>query len=70
MKMNLKQTKITGLTMELALKAKEYEKLCQELEKLKENNINPNDKRLLEIKKLFEKNQEEIIEIKKQIEKI
>lgn len=30
--MNLNQTKLVGLTMELDLKAREYKKLCDKLE--------------------------------------
>ena len=33
--MDLSQTKLVGLTMELELKAREYEKLCNKLEQLK-----------------------------------
>lgn len=37
--MNLSQTKLVGLTMELDLKTREYKKLCDKLEKLKQGNI-------------------------------
>lgn len=66
--MNLNQTKFIGLTMELDLKAKEYKILCDKLDILKEKGINPNDERLLEIKKLFQKNHDEIAQITKQLE--
>ena len=39
--MNLNQTKLVGLTMELDLKAREYKKLCNKLEQLKQSDINP-----------------------------
>lgn len=68
--MNLKQTKLVGLAMELELKTREYKKLCDELENLKENNINPNDEQLLKLKQLFQKNHKEIVEINQQIKNI
>lgn len=68
--MNLSQTKLVGLTMELDLKAREYKQLCDKLEKLKEMNINSNDKKLLELKELFQKNHDEIVEINKQISEL
>ena len=68
--MNINQTKLVGLMMELDLKTREYEKLCTLLDKLKENNINPNDKRLLELKQLFQKNHNEIMEIKNKMNDI
>lgn len=70
MKMNLEQTKLVGLTMELELKTKEYKKLCKKLEDLKEKNINPNEKELLLLKKQFQKNHVEIKQIKKELESI
>lgn len=68
--MNLSQTKLIGLTMELDLKAREYNKLCDKLEQLKQNNINPNDERLLKLKQLFEQNHDEIVEINRQIKEL
>lgn len=68
--MNLSQTKLVGLTMKLDLKAREYNKLCDKLEQLKQTNINPNDDKLLELKKLFQKNQNEIVEINKRIREL
>ncbi len=67
MRINLNQTKLIGLTMELDLKAREYKKLCNKLEKLKEANIDANSSELLELKSLFEINHNEIVEIKKQL---
>lgn len=68
--MNLNQTKFVGLTMELDLKAREYNKLCEKLEQLKEKNINPNDERLLGVRELFQKNYDEIVEINRQIKEL
>lgn len=65
--MDLSQTKLIGLTMQLELKAREYDMLCNKLDQLKKNNINPNDERLLTIKELFQQNYEEIAEINKKL---
>ena len=68
--MNLSQTKLVGLTMELDLKTREYKKLCDKLDELKERKIDPNDERLLAVKGLFQKNHDDLVEINKQIKKI
>ena len=68
--MTLEQTKLVGLTMQLDLKAKEFKFLCDKLEKIKQKGIDPNDKKLLEVKKMFEQNHNEIVEINKQIRKL
>ena len=68
--MNLSQTKLVGLTMELDLKTREYKKLCNKLDKLKENKIDPNDERLLAVKDLFQKNHDDIVKINKQIKEL
>ncbi len=68
--MNLSQTKLVGLTMELDLKAREYKKLCDKLDELKEEKIDPNDERLLAVKELFQKNHDDIVEINSQIKEI
>ena len=68
--MNLSQTKLTGLTMELDLKTREYKKLCDKLEQLKQSDINPNDEKLLELKQLFQENHDEIVEINRKIKEI
>ena len=68
--MNLSQTKLVGLTMELDLKTREYKKLCDKLDKLKENKIDPNDERLLVVKELFQKNHDDIVKINTQIKEI
>ena len=68
--MNLSQTKLVGLTMELDLKTREYKKLCDKLDELKERKIDPNDERLLAVNGLFQKNHDDIVEINKQIKKI
>ena len=68
--MNLNQTKLVGLTMELDLKAREYKTICDKLDDLKEKEIDPNDERLLAIKELFQRNHEDIVEINRQIKEI
>ena len=68
--MDLSQTKLVGLTMELELKAREYKKLCDLLEKMKEEIKDQNDERFLKLKSLFEKNHDEIVEINKQLAKL
>ena len=54
--MNLSQTKLVGLTMELDLKTREYKILCDKLDELKEKRIATDDERLLVVKELFKKN--------------
>ena len=61
--MNLAQTKLIGLTMELELKTREFKMIYDRFNKIKAKNIDPNDKRLLPIKELFQKNYDEIAEI-------
>ena len=68
--MNLYQTKLIGLTMELELKTKEYQMLCDRFNKLKDKNIDPNDERLLPIKDLFQRNHDEIAEITNNIKEL
>ena len=68
--MNLSQTKLVGLTMELDLKTREYKKLCDKLDEIKEKKIDPNDERLLAVKDLFQKNHDDIVEINRQIKEI
>ena len=68
--MNLSQTKLVGLTMELDLKTRKYKKLCDKLEQLKHSDISPNDEKMLELKQLFQKNYDEIAEINKQIKEL
>ena len=68
--MNLSQTKLVGLIMELDLKAREYKKLCDKLDELKEKRIDPNDERLLVVKDLFQKNHDDIVEINRQIKEV
>ena len=65
--MNLSQTKLVGLTMKLDLKAQEYKELCDELERLKTEGIDPNDNKLLGLRDRFQSNHNEIVEINKQI---
>ena len=68
--MNLNQTKLVGLTMELDLKTREYKKLCNKLDDLKENKIDPNDERFLVLKELFQKNHDDIVKINSQIKEL
>ena len=70
MKMDLNQTKLVGLTMELDLKTREFKKLCNKLEELKKENIEPNDEKLSNLKILFQKNQKEIEQINKQLKEL
>ena len=67
MKMTLDQTKLVGLTMQLELKTMEYKKLCEEFEEVKKLNIDPNDESLLPLLERFTKNQQEIVEINRQL---
>jgi len=68
--MDLNQTKLVILMMELDLKAKEYNMLCEKFEQVEKQNIDPNDERLLWFKELFQKNHDEIVEIKKQLKEL
>ena len=68
--MNVSQTKLVGLTMELDFKAREYKKICDELDRLKQKKIDPNDERLLEVKELFQQNHDDIVKINAQIKEI
>lgn len=56
--------------MELDLKTREYNVLCEKLDKLKENNINENDEQLIKLKDEFQKNYDEIANINKQIKEL
>lgn len=67
MRMNMKQTKLVGLTMELELKTKIYRKLCEKLEEYKKSKIDENDPKLLELKEMFEVNNKQITEINRKI---
>ena len=53
----------------LNLRAKEYKKLCGRLESLKKHGVDSNSEEYLKLEKGFQKNQGQIIEIKKQMEK-
>lgn len=70
MNLNINQTKLVGLTMELDLKTREYKMLCEKFDKLKENGNGKDTEKLNTIKKEFLQNQEEIIEINKQIKEL
>ena len=58
--MNLTQTKIVGLTMELDLKTREYQMLCNAFKSLKDTNIDANDKKFYNLRKAFLQNNYEI----------
>lgn len=66
--MDLAQTKLVGLTMELDLKTREFYMLCDKLDLVKKGNIDPNDEKLLWLKDLFLENQDEIVKINKKLE--
>ena len=70
MKMNLEQTKLVGLTMQLELKTKEYKKLCKKLDELKQQGIDPNAKELISLREEFIKNNKEITEINKKLKEL
>ena len=68
MKMTMEQTKLVYLTMELELKAKEYEQLCKKLDRLQVEGVDSDDGRLEDLKKEFEENLKEIKNIKKELQ--
>lgn len=68
--MDLKQTKLVGLTMELDVKAREHKKLCNRLEKIKHDHINTNSENLIQLEKLFKRNYDEVIKINEQIKEL
>ena len=59
-----------GLEKELDLKTKEFRTLCDKLEELKKLKVDPNDKRLLKVLDLFKEKQNEINEVKRQLEEL
>ena len=67
MKLDIEETKLVGLTMKLDLKAKEYTMLCNKLEKYENENLDENDEKFHELLIQFQKNNDEIEEIKKQL---
>lgn len=70
MKMSLNQAKLVELTMELDLRTREYKKLCDKLEQLKEKGIDSNNRLLMGLQQAFQKNHNDIVKINKQIKKI
>lgn len=70
MKMTLEQTKLVGLTMELELKTMEYKKLCERLEKYKQQGIEPNAQELVDLREEFLNNNKEITEINKKLKEL
>lgn len=70
MKLTENQAKLVNLTMELDLKAREYKKLCKELDKLKEANIDPNSPTLIPLRDKFAQNLKEIQEINRKLKEL
>lgn len=70
MKMNLEQTKLVGLTMELDLKAREYKMLCKKLEEMKQSNLSLDSKEWKDLLKDFVKNQDEIVRINNELNEL
>lgn len=70
MNLNLNQTKLVGLTMELDLKVREYKNLCEKLDKLKENNIDESDSELIGLRQEFLENYKEIVKINQLIKEL
>ena len=70
MNLNMNQSKLVELTMELDLKAREYKILCEKLDKLKKNNVNEDDEKLSYLREEFIENYKEIVEINKQIKEL
>ena len=64
------KTMYLDLNKKLNLKEKEFNFLWDKLENIIERKIDPNDYRLLEVKKLFQKNYDEIKMICKQMAEI
>ncbi len=56
--------------MKLELKVREYNILCEELDKYKKEDIDENDERLYELLKKFKENHNEIVEIKSQLKEL
>lgn len=70
MKLDLAQTKLVGLTMKLDLRAREYRILCNKLGEYKKAQIDENDEKLYQLLGRFQKNNDEIVEIKRQLSEI
>ena len=51
----------------LNLRAKEYKKLCEKLDKLNKAKLDPNSEEYLKLERAFEKNQKQIAIIKEKI---
>ena len=64
------QTKFIKLTRALEIKTKQYKSLCDELEVLRQNHIDPNSPILLELKGKFVKNLDEIKTINNELKKL
>ena len=70
MEMTPSQAKLVYLTMQLELKAKEYDVLCKKLEKMKNEEKDPNCKSYQELEKKYEKILNEIAKIQKDLQKL
>ena len=68
--MNLTQSKIIALTMELDLKTREYQMLCNAFKSLKDTTIDANDKKFYNLRKAFLQNNYEITEINRQLKEL
>lgn len=66
-KLDIKQTKLIGLTYDLEIKTREYKKLCDELDAIKKSNIDANHPSLLDLLKRFSANNKEIKAIQEQL---
>lgn len=70
MKMTLDQTRLVGLTMQLDLKTREFKMLCEELDSLKGQGLDPNAEEFAELEKKFVENNKEIKEINRQLKEL
>lgn len=70
MELNQNQTKFVELTMKLDLKTREYQKLCEEFDRIKKITDNPNDEQFAILLAQFEQNNQEIEAINKEFTKL
>ena len=69
-KPSLFETKLLGLTMELDLKIRDYKILCDKLEELKMQKLDPNAKEYQDLYVALLKNKKEIEDINKSIKEL
>ena len=67
MKNSQNKKELIYLTMQLDLKAKEYELLCKEFADLKAKNLDKNAKEFVDLREKFLKNNQDIKEINNQL---